>query len=107
MPGDLAVVIPARNEVDRIGATVRAAARLPGADLIVVVDEGSSDGTAAAARQRWKRARRPSASWNPPSWSRPRWSRPRTCSSSSTPTWATVLRRPGRWPGRSGTAPPT
>jgi glycosyltransferase involved in cell wall biosynthesis len=51
MPGDLAVVIPARNEVDRIGATVRAAARLPGADLIVVVDDGSSDGTAAAARQ--------------------------------------------------------
>jgi len=51
MPGDLAVVIPAKNEADRIGATVRAASRLPGADLIVVVDDGSSDGTAAAAQQ--------------------------------------------------------
>jgi hypothetical protein len=51
MPGDLAVVIPAKNEADRIGATVRAAAQLPGADLIVVVDDGSSDGTAAAAAQ--------------------------------------------------------
>jgi Glycosyl transferase family 2 len=49
MPGDLAVVIPAKNEADRIGATVRAAAGLAGADLIVVVDDGSSDGTAAAA----------------------------------------------------------
>ena len=51
MPGDLAVIIPAKNEARRVGATVRAAAGLPGADLIVVVDDGSSDGTAAAARQ--------------------------------------------------------
>jgi glycosyltransferase involved in cell wall biosynthesis len=49
MPGDLAVVIPAKNEADRIGATVRAAASLPGADLVVVVDDGSTDDTAAAA----------------------------------------------------------
>lgn len=47
--GDVAIVIPARNESDRIGATVQAAARVPGADLIVVVDDGSHDGTAAAA----------------------------------------------------------
>ena len=47
--GDLAVVIPALNEADRIGATVRAAAALPGADIVVVVDDGSHDGTAAAA----------------------------------------------------------
>jgi hypothetical protein len=51
MSGDLAVVIPAKNEADRIGATVQAAAGLPGADLIVVVDDGSSDGTAAAAER--------------------------------------------------------
>ena len=48
--GDVAVVIPARNESDRIAATVRAAAGLPGADIVIVVDDGSADGTAAAAR---------------------------------------------------------
>jgi hypothetical protein len=51
MPGDLAVVIPAKNEADRVGATVRAAIGLAGADLVVVVDDGSSDGTAAAAER--------------------------------------------------------
>ena len=49
MPGDLAVVIPAFNEADRVGATVRAAAGLRGADLVVVVDDGSTDDTAAVA----------------------------------------------------------
>jgi hypothetical protein len=49
MPGDLAVVIPAFNEADRVGATVRAAAGLRGADLVVVVDDGSADDTAAVA----------------------------------------------------------
>ncbi len=47
--GDLAVIIPARNEADRIAATVTAAAKLDGADIILVVDDGSTDGTAAAA----------------------------------------------------------
>jgi glycosyltransferase involved in cell wall biosynthesis len=47
--GDVAVVIPARNESDRIAATVRAAAGLDGVDIVVVVDDGSGDGTAAAA----------------------------------------------------------
>jgi hypothetical protein len=47
--GDLAVVIPARNEYDRISATVRAAAAIPGVDLVIVVDDGSTDGTAAQA----------------------------------------------------------
>jgi glycosyltransferase involved in cell wall biosynthesis len=49
--GDVAVVIPARNEADRIQATVSAAARLGGVGLVVVVDDGSRDGTAAAARR--------------------------------------------------------
>ncbi len=48
--GDVAVVIPARNESDRIAATVRAASGLPGVDIVIVVDDGSTDGTAAAAR---------------------------------------------------------
>jgi glycosyltransferase involved in cell wall biosynthesis len=49
--GDLAVVIPARNEADRIQATVTAATGIPGVALVIVVDDGSRDGTAAAARQ--------------------------------------------------------
>ncbi len=51
MPGDLAVVIPAFNEAERIGATVRAAAGLSGADLVVLVDDGSGDDTAAVAER--------------------------------------------------------
>ena len=47
--GDVAVVIPARNESDRIDATVRAAAKIPGVDVVVVVDDGSSDRTASVA----------------------------------------------------------
>ena len=43
--GDVAVVIPARDESDRIGATVRAAAGVPGVDLVLVVDDGSRDQT--------------------------------------------------------------
>ncbi|HEY2128805.1 MAG TPA: glycosyltransferase family 2 protein [Streptosporangiaceae bacterium] len=49
--GDVAIVIPAKNESDRIGATVKAAAETPGADLVVVVDDGSRDGTAAVAER--------------------------------------------------------
>jgi glycosyltransferase involved in cell wall biosynthesis len=47
--GDLAVVIPAKNESDRIRATVAGAATLPGVDLVVVVDDGSTDSTGALA----------------------------------------------------------
>jgi Glycosyl transferase family 2 len=48
--GDIAVVIPAKDEAQRIRATVRAAAELPGVGVVVVVDDGSVDGTAAIAR---------------------------------------------------------
>jgi glycosyltransferase involved in cell wall biosynthesis len=47
---EVAVVIPARNEADRIQATVRAALGLAGVALVIVVDDGSTDGTATAAR---------------------------------------------------------
>lgn len=49
MAGEIAVVIPARNEAGRVGATVTAAAGLPGVDLVVVVDDGSGDDTAGEA----------------------------------------------------------
>ena len=48
--GSVVAVIPAKDEADRIAATVAAAAGLPGVDLVVVVDDGSSDGTADLAR---------------------------------------------------------
>jgi glycosyltransferase involved in cell wall biosynthesis len=47
---DTAVVIPAKNEADRIGLTVRSALTLPGVDLVVVVDDGSTDQTGKVAR---------------------------------------------------------
>jgi glycosyltransferase involved in cell wall biosynthesis len=47
---DTAVVIPAKNEADRIGLTVRSALALPGVDLVVVVDDGSTDQTGKVAR---------------------------------------------------------
>ncbi|WP_055480894.1 glycosyltransferase [Sphaerimonospora mesophila] len=47
---DTAVVIPAKDEADRIGGTVTAALKLPGVDLVVVVDDGSSDETGRVAR---------------------------------------------------------
>jgi hypothetical protein len=49
--GDVAVIIAARNEADRIEATVRAAAGINGIALVIVVDDGSTDATAAAARR--------------------------------------------------------
>src|ERR1700677_2498546 len=46
---EVAVVIPAYNEADRVGATIGAARALPGVDVVVVVDDGSRD--AAVARE--------------------------------------------------------
>jgi glucosyl-3-phosphoglycerate synthase len=45
----VAVVIAAANEAERIGATVTAAAALPGVDLVLVGDDGSTDGTGQRA----------------------------------------------------------
>jgi glycosyltransferase involved in cell wall biosynthesis len=49
--GDVAVIIPARDEAARIEATAAAAAGLPGVALVVVVDDGSRDATAELARR--------------------------------------------------------
>jgi glycosyltransferase involved in cell wall biosynthesis len=46
---DLAVIIPAKDEAHRIALTVKAAQELPGAGLVIVVDDGSADRTAALA----------------------------------------------------------
>ena len=50
LPSRLVVVIPARDEALRIAATVVAARTVPGAAAVVVVDDGSRDGTADVAR---------------------------------------------------------
>ena len=47
----VAVVIPAYNEADRVGATVKAAATLPGVDIVIVASDGSTDATVRVARQ--------------------------------------------------------
>jgi glycosyltransferase involved in cell wall biosynthesis len=47
----VAVVIPAYNEADLVGATVTAATALPGVDVVVVVDDGSRDGTGDVAER--------------------------------------------------------
>ncbi|WP_371781830.1 glycosyltransferase family 2 protein [Streptosporangium subroseum] len=46
----VAAIIPAKDEGDRIGATVAAVLVLPGVDLVVVVDDGSSDQTGRVAK---------------------------------------------------------
>lgn len=45
----VAAIIPCKDEADRVGATVRAVLALPGVDRVVVVDDGSTDRTAAVA----------------------------------------------------------
>ncbi len=46
----VAVVIPAKDEAERIAATVRACRAIPRVDLVVVVDDGSTDATQDHAR---------------------------------------------------------
>jgi glycosyltransferase involved in cell wall biosynthesis len=50
-PAAVAVVVPAHNEASRIALTVLAARRLPGVDLVVVVDAASTDSTARVAEE--------------------------------------------------------
>ena len=45
----VACIIPAKDEQDRIGATVQAARRLPGVDLVLVCNDGSKDATGERA----------------------------------------------------------
>jgi glycosyltransferase involved in cell wall biosynthesis len=45
----LAVVIPAKDEAERIASTVRAVLSIDGVGLVVVVDDGSSDATGERA----------------------------------------------------------
>ena len=49
LPTRVAVVIPAKDEADRIAATVSAARAIPGVDRVVVVDDGSRDATSRRA----------------------------------------------------------
>ncbi len=49
-PPAVAVVVPAKDEAERITGTVEAARTLTGVDLVVVVDDGSTDDTAGMAR---------------------------------------------------------
>ena len=46
----VAAVVPCKDEAERIAATVAAVASLPQVARVVVVDDGSTDGTADAAR---------------------------------------------------------
>jgi hypothetical protein len=48
-PGDVAVIISARNEAELVAATVSAARTLTRADIVIVVDDGSADETASLA----------------------------------------------------------
>lgn len=46
----VAVIIPAKDEEERISSTIRAARAIPHVDLVIVVDDGSSDDTQNVAR---------------------------------------------------------
>jgi glycosyltransferase involved in cell wall biosynthesis len=46
----VAVIIPAKDEEERISSTIRAARAIPRVDLVIVVDDGSGDDTQNIAR---------------------------------------------------------
>ncbi|WP_370890443.1 glycosyltransferase family 2 protein [Janibacter sp. GXQ6167] len=48
-PPCVAAIIPAKDEADRVAATIAAVASLPHVDLVIVVDDGSSDDTPRVA----------------------------------------------------------
>lgn len=48
-PASVAAIIPAKDEAQRIAATVASAREIPGVDLVIVVDDGSSDATGRLA----------------------------------------------------------
>lgn len=48
---NVSVVVPAYNEADRIGAVLSPLTRCPFVDEVIVIDDGSDDGTAAVARR--------------------------------------------------------
>src|SRR5512139_2128343 len=48
---DIAVLIPAHNEAERVAATVRAARAIEGVTRVVVVDDASSDDSARLAEE--------------------------------------------------------
>jgi len=49
--GEVSVVVPAKNEAERVAATVRALLELPHLRRVVVVDDGSLDATARRAAE--------------------------------------------------------
>ena len=52
----VAAIIPAKDEAARIAATVEAVRAIDGVDLVVVVDDGSSDTTASWPGPRARRS---------------------------------------------------
>ena len=46
----VAVIIPAKDEEERVSSTIRAARAIPHVDLVIVVDDGSSDDTQNVSR---------------------------------------------------------